>query len=55
MKTHHPLIPACNALSKAIEQSGGNAQPALDMLLHLTFAADAAREEIYRPLQNSCF
>ena len=52
MKTHHPLIAACNALSKAIEQSGGNAQPALDMLLHLTFAADAAREEIYRPLQT---
>lgn len=54
MKRQHRLIPTRDSLLNTPSKQGTPTEAtALDLLLHLTFAADAAREQIYRPIQDA--
>ena len=54
MKPRQRLLPARENLLRANPQTAGQENlSAVDLLLHLTCAADIAREEIYRPLQDT--
>lgn len=54
MKPRQRLLPARENLLRANPQTAGQENlSAVDLLLHLTCAADLAREEIYRPLQDT--
>ena len=54
MKRQHRLIPTRDSLLNTPSKQGTPTEAtALDLLLHLTFAADAAREQIYRPSQDA--
>ena len=53
MKPRQRLLPARENILSALPQAGSPAHlAAVDLLLHLTCAADVAREEVYRPLQD---
>lgn len=54
MKQEQRLIPIRDSLLNTLSNQGTPTEvTALDLLLHLTFAADAAREQIYRPIQDA--
>lgn len=54
MKRQHRLIPTRDSLLNTHSNQGTQTEAtALDLLLHLTFAADAAREQIYHPIQDA--
>ena len=54
MKPRQRLLPARENLLRDNPQTAGQENlSAVDLLLHLTCAADIAREEIYRPLQDT--